>query len=968
MSLQRFLKTVVSGLRTDRRRKQASGVSRMEWLESRALLAGNVLVTLQDGLARITGDNNDNAVEVVASGSSVVVRGLNGTTINSGASAFTLATSSTTFPGSLVAMLGAGNDSISVRSGVTISGTTRLNGEAGNDALAVSGTLTGRVALNAGAGTDSIAVLNVTAPGGLRLDSSGTAVIAISGSTIGSALDISTGNGSDEIVVTGTTVNGHTSIVTRNGNDDIVLKNSTLRGRFYLSADRGDDVAIIDSTTIERESHLWMREGEDAVQVQGTSVLSSKFFVGQLLGQNATEIKLPATVSRLRQVGRPSNNVSDSLVEERITSPTTGAIARTDAVLAAATPTLTMVIAATSIAENGGAAATTAVITRSGSTNADLIVNLSSSNEARAKFASATATIPSGQISVTVNVSAVDNTTAESEATVTLTAAATGFISGTDTVVVTSDEIAALTVTAAQSTFAENAAEAARTFTVSRNTTDKSTAVTVNLASNTTSRLTVPASVTIPANASSVTFVATTVNNTTVDANVDVVITASAAGLASGTVTVTVTDDDSPALSLSATPSAVLENAGTGAVTLTVSRSATDNTASLVVNLSSGSSRLTVPASVIIPAGQASTTFTATPTNDSVFSGQTSVVVTATAAGLTTGTGTVIINDDESAALSLTSSVTTVSESAASPAVTYTVSRNTADTTSAVVVTLTSSDTARLTVPGTVTIPAGQSSVTFVGTPVNNTAADGSQLVTVTASLTGFSTAQASVTVTDDDGANLSLSANPVSVAENAGDDTITFTVTRNAGPITNALTVNLTSGTAGRLTVPPTVTIPAGAASVTVAGTPVNNSNDDGDAVVLITAAATGLAAATTNVTVTDDDIPSLTITASPAGVAENAGSNAVTYTVSRNTSDNSAGLVVRLSDGGSSRLDIPSTVTIPAGAASVTVQATPVNNTLDDGDVSVTVTATATGFAPDDVAVSITDDDAAALTLTVS
>ncbi len=671
-------------------------------------------------------------------------------------------------------------------------------------------------------------------------------------------------------------------------------------------------------------------------------------------------------MSRLRQVGRPSNDVSDSLVTERITNATTGAIAKADAIESAATPTLTVAIAAASIAENAGAAATTAVITRSGSTASALTVNLSSSSDSRARFASTTVTIPAGQASVTVNISAIDNTTAESDATVTLTAAATGFTSGTDTVVVTSDETAALTVTAAQTTFAENAAEAARTFTVSRNTTDTSTALTVNLASNTTSRLTVPTSVTIPANASSVTFVATAINNTTVDPSAQVVVTATATGLTNGTSTVTITDDDSPSISLSASPSTVLENAGTGSVTFTVSRNATDNTAALVVTLSSGSSRLTVPASVTIPAGQASATFVATPTNDSVFSGQTVVTVTATATGLTTGTGTVTINDDESAALSLTPSVTTFSESAASPAVTYTVARNSSDTTAAVTVNLTSSDTARLTVPATVTIPAGQSSVTFVGTPVNNTTVDGSKLVTVTASLTGFTTAQTAVTVTDDDGANLSISANPSTIAENAGDNSVTFTVSRNASDTTNALTVSLTSGTTSRFTVPATVTIPAGQTSVTVAGTPVNNTSDDGNATVQISASAVGLTATSTTVTVNDDDSAALLITANPVAVAENAGSNAITFTVSRNSSDTSSPLTVNLQSSASGRLTIQPSVVIPAGSASVNVSASPVNNQLDDGDASVTVTASATGLTSDDVVVSVTDDDAAALTLT--
>jgi len=69
-----------------------------------------------------------------------------------------------------------------------------------------------------------------------------------------------------------------------------------------------------------------------------------------------------------------------------------------------------------------------------------------------------------------------------------------------------------------------------------------------------------------------------------------------------------------------------------------------------------------------------------------------------------------------------------------------------------IVVTLTSSDESEATVPATVTIPAGQTSVTFPITAVDDALADRVQIVTITASLDPFRSATAELAVLDDEG------------------------------------------------------------------------------------------------------------------------------------------------------------------------------------------------------------------------
>ncbi|HPM82876.1 MAG TPA: DUF1566 domain-containing protein, partial [Candidatus Anammoximicrobium sp.] len=135
----------------------------------------------------------------------------------------------------------------------------------------------------------------------------------------------------------------------------------------------------------------------------------------------------------------------------------------------AESPTLTVNVAAASVAENAGSAATTVTISRNTNTTAALTVNLSSSDTTEATVP-ATVTIPAGQSSVTVTLAAVDDAIVDGTQTVTITASATGFSSGSDTLQVTDNDAATLTVNVVAASVAENAGSSATTVTISRNT------------------------------------------------------------------------------------------------------------------------------------------------------------------------------------------------------------------------------------------------------------------------------------------------------------------------------------------------------------------------------------------------------------------------------------------------------------------------------------------------------------------
>ena len=104
---------------------------------------------------------------------------------------------------------------------------------------------------------------------------------------------------------------------------------------------------------------------------------------------------------------------------------------------------------------------------------------------------------------------------------------------------------------------------------------------------------------------------------------------------------------------------------------------------------------------------------------------------------------------------------------------TGTVSRN-LGTVGDVIVTLASSNTGAATVPATVTIPAGQSSVTFPITIVNDSLYNGSRPVTIAATAAGFVAGSTVVTVADNDTGDVVISEIMYNSTQSGSRDTAT--------------------------------------------------------------------------------------------------------------------------------------------------------------------------------------------------
>ena len=313
---------------------------------------------------------------------------------------------------------------------------------------------------------------------------------------------------------------------------------------------------------------------------------------------------------------------------------------------------------------------------------------------------------------------------------------------------------------------------------------------------------------------------------------------------------------------------------------------------------------------------------------------------------------------------------------------TFTVSR-TGDTTDQVTVNysvtgsaVNGTDYAMLTT--TAIIPAGQSSVNVVVTPIDDAAPEDDETVIVTVtSGTGYtvgSPSAATVTITDNDLPTVTVVASDASASE-AGSNTGTFTVSRN-GPTTDALSVayNLT-GTAGNGTdysaLASSVLIPVGQSSVNVTVTPTNDGAPEPSETVILTIAANALytvgSPSAATVTISDNDVATtVNIAATDASAAE-AGSATGTFTITR-SGDLTAALTVNYTVSGSAGngtdyAALSGSVVIPAGAGAVTVTVTPVDDAIDEANETVVLTlAAGTGYqigSSNDDTVTIADND---------
>ena len=375
----------------------------------------------------------------------------------------------------------------------------------------------------------------------------------------------------------------------------------------------------------------------------------------------------------------------------------------------------------------------------------DLTVSLFSDDLSEATTP-ATVTIAAGTFTATFEVAIQDDDLLDGTKTATITASARDYNDGENAIDVQDDEIAAFSVDIPDlGTEGDGILNTPGTVTVGGLVVGDTT---VYLGSSDSSEIVVPESVTILSGENSATFEVQVIDDDLIDGTQTAVVTASASGWTSGSDAIEVLDDEIaeffveiPALGTEG--DGVLSTPGT----VTVGGLVVGDTT--VYLGSSDSSEIVVPESVTILSGENSATFEVQVIDDDLIDGTQNAVVTASAQDWTSGSDPIDVLDDETTALTLTVPETAL-EGAVLPADAGAVSL-TGRYHSDLIATLGSSDESEVSVPASVTIPAGHTFVSFGVTPNEDNVFDGPQTVAVTASATGWTSGEDQITIEDKD-------------------------------------------------------------------------------------------------------------------------------------------------------------------------------------------------------------------------
>jgi hypothetical protein len=217
-------------------------------------------------------------------------------------------------------------------------------------------------------------------------------------------------------------------------------------------------------------------------------------------------------------------------------------------------------------------------------------------------------------------------------------------------------------------------------------------------------------------------------------------------------------EENNQALTISFTPTSVFEGSS---LSSTVTRSGGNNTGSLLVTLTGlNPLEFTAPATITLPAGAASASFNLTTSDDGLLDGNQTVGLREAASGYQTNTGSFTVLD-AAKFFTVTMSPTTILENGG---VLTGVTRGTVTrapfTVGAVTVNLVSNDPSSATVPATVVIPDGATSVTFPVTAVDDALLEPAITVTITANSSGFFNGTGTVSVVSDEGSPIVVDLN----------------------------------------------------------------------------------------------------------------------------------------------------------------------------------------------------------------
>ena len=461
----------------------------------------------------------------------------------------------------------------------------------------------------------------------------------------------------------------------------------------------------------------------------------------------------------------------------------------------------------------------TLTVTRAGATNTALTVDFATANgtaTAGSDYAPTNGTLmfDAGETSKTIDVDITDNLLLENSEQFQVRLSSplnTSIGTGTNTVTITDDDVAAVGFAATAISVAEDT-NSVTIYVLRTGTTN--TTVSVNYATLTNGSATVNSDFRATNGVLSYapgvvtnSFTLTIVNDGTAENNETVNLRLSSPtniSLGASNLVVTITTNDSAILSFSVATNLVSETNGT--LTLTINRTGTTNNAVTVdftttnVTASSASDYTATNGTLSFAAGETSKTFTTDLLDDDTQeSAETFRIVLSSPvdATITTGTNTVTVTDDDVSTVGFTAGTTSTDET--NGTVTLTVVRSGATNTTVTVDFMTTNATALAgsdytATNGTFTFNPGETTNTVTIDLADNATQESAETFQVRLSNVSNSTLTIGtniVTITDDDVSSVSFTTNSIVVEENT--NTVTLTVVR-SGATNTSISVNFTN------------------------------------------------------------------------------------------------------------------------------------------------------------------------------
>ena len=330
-SIRALLQSLTSNNNAARRRRRRSRFAGAQRLEVRSLLAGNVAAIIRDGSLLLTGDNADNAVDVVMIDNNLVVRGRDNTTVNGSDAEFIVSASGNTITDQLFASLGSGNDDLFIE-GAAIGGNVSVETHHGTDRIGLRDTtIGGSFSARTGTGDDGISLVNVTIARDFDVHTGRQSdAIELANTSVGRNTRIRTDIHDDSVVLDGSTFAGKVWINTSEGHDNIVALNSTINGRFYAAMGRHHDFVRFDTTTVSGNTVIRTHRGADNLVFDGVNQFRNLTIDTGRGGDNTQVDPATSVTGRTRIRRSESGEVTDGVIEERTNHERFGAISRTD--------------------------------------------------------------------------------------------------------------------------------------------------------------------------------------------------------------------------------------------------------------------------------------------------------------------------------------------------------------------------------------------------------------------------------------------------------------------------------------------------------------------------------------------------------------------------------------------------------------------------------------------------------------